>query len=156
MHGGAGDLVAARRAVPPQTVQPVAAPPVVGPTLEQNPMAIDHSHHHRRSIRLRGYDYAQPGMYFVTICTHDGVYVFADVIAGQMRLNAFGEIAREEWFRSAEIRPHLELLDDEYVVMPDHVHGIIRIANDDDGGARRGDDVRAPHGNDVGDGAATV
>ncbi len=85
--------------------------------------------HHRRSIRLPGYDYTHPGAYFVTICTHQRESLFGDVVDGEMRLNEFGEIVREEWFQTAKIRPNVELRDDEFVVMPNHIHGIIWIVD---------------------------
>jgi len=81
--------------------------------------------HHRRSLRLRGYDYAQPGAYFVTICTHDRACLFGAVVDGEMRLNEMGEIVREEWFRTAYMRPYVQLNDHEFVIMPNHIHGII-------------------------------
>lgn len=87
----------------------------------------DPNRHHRRSIRLKGYDYTQPGAYFVTICTHDRACLFGEVVEGVMRLNAWGEIVREEWFRTAQLRPYVVLHEDEFVVMPNHVHGIIWI-----------------------------
>lgn len=93
--------------------------------------------HHRHSIRLRGYDYTQPGAYFVTICAHQREPLFGEVVDGEMRLNEFGEIVREEWFRTAEIRPNVELFDDEFVVMPNHIHGIIWIVDDTVGATRR-------------------
>ena len=70
--------------------------------------------HHRRSIRLKGYDYTQPGAYFVTMVTHQG----------EMILSPLGKIVQEEWFRSGEIRKEIRLFDDEFVIMPNHVHGI--------------------------------
>ncbi|MCR4438784.1 MAG: transposase [bacterium] len=94
--------------------------------------------HHRRSIRLPGYDYAQAGAYFVTMCTHDRACLFGRVVDGEMRLNALGEIVREEWLRSAQIRREIRLDPDEFVVMPNHIHGIVWIL--DDVGAHR----RAP------------
>lgn len=83
------------------------------------------STHHRRSLRLNGYDYAQAGAYFVTICTQNRACLFGEVVDGKMRLNVFGEIAREEWFRTGQIRPNVEL--DAFVIMPNHIHGIIVI-----------------------------
>ncbi len=94
----------------------------------------------RRSIRLKGYDYAQPGAYFVTICTHECEHLFGQVVDDDMRLNAFGEIVWEEWFKTAKVRPYVRLYDDEFVVMPNHVHGIIWIVDDEVGARRR----RAP------------
>ena len=83
--------------------------------------------HRRRSIRLKGYDYTQPGAYFVTICTHGRAMLFGRVVDGEMALNAYGEIVREEWFRTAQVRPYVELFPDEFVVMPNHIHGIVWI-----------------------------
>ena len=90
-------------------------------------MTYDLRKHHRRSIRLKGYDYTQAGAYFVTIVTHDRECLFGEVVDGQMRLNPFGEIVREEWFRTAVVRPYVMLAPDEFVVMPNHIHGIIWI-----------------------------
>ncbi|MCL6512547.1 MAG: transposase [Anaerolineae bacterium] len=90
-------------------------------------MTYDPRKHHRRSIRLKGYDYTQAGAYFVTIVTHDRECLFGDVVGGEMRLNAYGEIVRDEWFRTAIVRSHVILDPDEFVVMPNHVHGIIWI-----------------------------
>jgi len=87
----------------------------------------DPNKHHRRSIRLKGYDYTQPGAYFVTICTHGRAPLFGRVAGGDMVPNECGTIVREEWFRSAEIRDEIELFPDEFVVMPNHVHGIVWI-----------------------------
>lgn len=81
----------------------------------------------RRSIRLKGYDYSSPGAYFVTICTHRRLCLFGEVRADGMHENALGAIVREEWFRSAQMRPDIQLEPDEFVIMPNHIHGIIRI-----------------------------
>jgi putative transposase len=85
----------------------------------------DPKKHHRRSVRLRGYDYSQPGEYFVTLCTHSMQLLFGRIADGRMEPNAYGAIAAEEWRRSRAICPEIEL--DEWVVMPNHIHGIIRI-----------------------------
>jgi REP element-mobilizing transposase RayT len=98
-------------------------------------MTYDERQHHRRSIRLKGYDYSQAGAYFVTVCTRDRVCLFGDVRDGIMRLNKFGHIVWEEWFRSAEIRREIELSTDEFVVMPNHIHGIVWIAEQQNVGA---------------------
>ncbi len=94
---------------------------------------------HRRSIRLRGYDYTQAGAYFVTICTYGREHLFGEVIDGVMHVNEFGQIVQEEWFRTAQVRPYVQLQPDEFVVMPNHIHGIIWIVDDDatDVGAQR-------------------
>jgi putative transposase len=83
--------------------------------------------HHRRSIRLADYDYSAEGGYFITIVTQDRECLFGDVTNGEVRLNEFGKIVWEEWFRTAKLRPNIELLEDEIVVMPNHIHGIIWI-----------------------------
>jgi len=79
--------------------------------------------HHRHSIRLKGYDYAQAGAYFVTVVTHGRESLFGEVTGGEMWLNQYGEIVRDEWERAPEIRPEVEL--GAYVVMPNHIHGIL-------------------------------
>lgn len=79
--------------------------------------------HHRRSIRLKGYDYARDGAYFVTIVTWQREMLFGEVVDGVMVLNDMGEIVREEWERAPIVRPYIEL--GAYVVMPNHIHGIL-------------------------------
>ena len=64
---------------------------------------------HRRSIRLKEYDYSHSGEYFVTNCTHDHECILSEIINGEMRLNAIGKIAEEGWLRTANIRPGIEL-----------------------------------------------
>lgn len=81
--------------------------------------------HHRRSIRLKDYDYAQPGAYFVTVCTYRWQHLFGEIVDGAMVLNPLGQAIQEEWLRTVIIRPYVEL--DEYIVMPNHVHGIIMV-----------------------------
>lgn len=85
----------------------------------------------RRSIRLKWYDYALEGLYFVTIVTFRRQYLFGEVVNEDMKLNAFGKIAREEWFKTQVLRTNVELDDDEFVVMPNHVHGIIWLQGDE-------------------------
>ena len=92
--------------------------------------------HHRRSIRLKGYDYTQPGAYFVTFCSYQRMHVFGDVVNGEMVLNDAGKIAQQEWFQTAELRPYVKLYDDEFVIMPNHGHGVIWI--EENVGALRG------------------
>ena len=81
--------------------------------------------HHRKSIRLVGYDYSQAGLYFVTICCEDKICRFGHVENGTMVLNEYGQIANDEWLKTAEIRPNVKL--HEFVVMPNHIHGIIQL-----------------------------
>ena len=81
--------------------------------------------HHRRSIRLKGYDYSQAGLYFITICCQDRAHLFGEVVNREMVLNEYGIIAHNEWMKTPEIRNNVEL--GEFVIMPNHIHGIIRI-----------------------------
>ena len=81
--------------------------------------------HHRRSIRLKDYDYSQPGAYFITICTHQRQNLLGEIVDGVMILSEYGQIAQEEWQKTALIRGEIEL--DEFVIMPNHIHGIIMI-----------------------------
>jgi putative transposase len=85
--------------------------------------AFDPKKHHRRSIRLKGYDYSGEGLYFVTICTHERECVLGEIKDGRVVLSGFGEIAKRCW---EEIPGHFEGVGlDEYVIMPNHVHGVI-------------------------------
>ena len=81
----------------------------------------------RRSIRLKGYDYTQAGAYFVTVVTYGRECLFGDVVDGDMVLNENGQIIVEEWVRTADIRPNVSL--DVFIVMPNHIHSIIMIAD---------------------------
>jgi REP element-mobilizing transposase RayT len=77
----------------------------------------------RRSLRLQGYDYAQAGAYFVTLCTQGRECLFGEIVDGEMRLNPAGEMVRRVW---TEIPAHVPDVDiDAFVVMPNHIHGII-------------------------------
>jgi REP element-mobilizing transposase RayT len=84
---------------------------------------LDSRSHYRRSIRLKAYDYTGTGGYFVTICTHNRECLFGEVTGGEMRLSAYGEIARDEWVKTAAVRQSVTL--DAFVVMPNHIRGII-------------------------------
>jgi REP element-mobilizing transposase RayT len=77
------------------------------------------------SARLKGYDYASQGEYFITICTGGMVEYFGNVVNDEMKRNDIGEIVAKEWQRTQEIRKIVVL--DEWVVMPNHFHGIICI-----------------------------
>lgn len=89
--------------------------------------------HGRRSIRLKGYDYTQVGAYFVTIAVRGRLALYGEFADGVVRLNDAGEMAREVWLTMPHRFPLVEM--DGFVVMPDHVHGIIVI---------RGAGTRAP------------
>ncbi len=79
--------------------------------------------HRRRSIRLPDYDYSQAGAYFVTICTHNRACLFGDIVDREMRLNDDGRLAQSVWEALPRHYSHVEL--DAFVIMPNHVHGII-------------------------------
>jgi putative transposase len=79
--------------------------------------------HHRRSIRLKGYDYALPGAYFVTLNTWHGKHLFGRIVDDKMQLTEYGEIVRTCWDETLAHFSRVEL--DTFVVMPNHVHLII-------------------------------
>ncbi|WP_310426104.1 transposase [Chamaesiphon sp. VAR_48_metabat_135_sub] len=79
--------------------------------------------HHRRSIRLKGYDYSTAGAYFITICTHEREQLFGDIVDLTMVLNELGNITQLHWQKLARYHPNL--IVDRSVVMPNHLHGII-------------------------------
>lgn len=87
--------------------------------------------HHRRSIRLKGYNYSLAGAYFITICAHQRECLFGEVIAGAMILNRLGQVVKWHWYTLPKIHRRLQL--DEFVVMPNHLHGILVLADDDNG-----------------------
>ena len=81
--------------------------------------------HHRKSIRLKGYDYSQAGLYFITICTHERLPLFGTIKDGDMALNDAGIMAEKCW---SEIPDHFhQVFLGGFVVMPNHIHGIIEI-----------------------------
>jgi len=79
--------------------------------------------HHRHSIRLKRHDYTSNGMYFITICIHNHHCLFGNIENRKMQPNPFGQIARDQWYELPNRFPDLEL--DAFVVMPNHVHGIL-------------------------------
>jgi len=106
-------------------------------------MQYDPERHARHSIRLQGFDYGRPGAYFITRCVRNRECLLGNVVAqpvgahssapasnvpngtARLKLSAYGRIVVEAWHRSAEIRPEIEL--DTFVVMPNHIHGIVII-----------------------------
>jgi putative transposase len=93
------------------------------PLCSDNQVTYDPTSHRRRSLRLKDYDYAQAGAYFVTICTQDRVCLFGDVTDGAMSLNAAGQLVATLWTDVTVRFPDACL--DAFVVMPNHIHGII-------------------------------
>lgn len=92
-------------------------------------MKFDRRKHHRHSIRLAGYDYSQPGAYFVTVCIYSRECLFGAIAAGAVRLNDCGLVAWEECSRTPCLRAEIEL--DAFVVMPNHMRGIVIVKGDD-------------------------
>lgn len=83
--------------------------------------------HHRKSIRLKGYDYSQAGLYFITICVYNRQCLFGEIVNDEMVLNDFGNIAHRHWEKLSERFPNFEL--DVFQIMPNHMHGIILLTN---------------------------
>ena len=96
----------------------------------------------RGSIRLPGYDYAQAGAFFVTICTYQRICLFGDVVKEAMIPNEVGQIAYDEWLRTEDIRPDIRL--DSFQVMPNHFHAIVIVTEQFCEGAAVGAHSRAP------------
>jgi len=90
---------------------------------------------YRKSLRLRGYDYTHEGGYSITLVTHNRECIFGKMVGDQVELSNYGLIAREEWLSSEVIRKEVELFEDEFVIMPNHVHGIVWIIPKDNVGA---------------------
>ncbi|HHT9117561.1 MAG TPA: transposase, partial [Candidatus Hypogeohydataceae bacterium YC38] len=82
-----------------------------------------------------GYDYSQVGAYFLTICTHNKACVFGDIVNGEMQLNDYGAIVKNEWLKTDKLRRNVAI--DEYIIMPNHIHGIIIIMGDGRGTLQR-------------------
>ena len=102
--------------------------------------------HHRRSIRLKGYDYTLPGAYFITLVTWQRDCLFGTLTDGKMQLSALGKIVQDEWMRSIDIRKEILIHEDEYIIMPNHLHGIVWIVRLDDNQPVGADGVRPNDG----------
>ncbi len=89
-----------------------------------------------KSMRLKYWDYTTPWWYFVTISTQNHKKYFGEVINGKMQLNQIGKIAKYEWIKTAELRENVEL--DEFIIMPNHMHGIIILSENQTVETRRG------------------
>ena len=89
-------------------------------------MGLPGSSPRRHSIRLPGYDYSQAGAYFVTICTYNRRPLFGEIHDGEMQLNALGRVASAQWLLLTNRFTNLEL--GEWIIMPNHVHGILVIS----------------------------
>ena len=87
-------------------------------------MAFHPDLHHRRSIRLKSHDYGQ-GTYFITVCTHRRAPVFGHIAAGQMQLSDAGRMVQSVWEQMDAFYPNIRT--DAFIVMPDHIHGILHV-----------------------------
>jgi REP element-mobilizing transposase RayT len=107
--------------------------------------------HHRRSIRLKGFDYSTTGVYFVTLCTQNRECLFGEVVDGEMKVNELGQIVEGCW--AWLTRQYAHVILDTWTVMPNHLHGIIMITPDGRGGSRTAPtivDKRKPLGRLIG------
>jgi REP element-mobilizing transposase RayT len=104
-------------------------------------MVYDPAQHHRRSIRLAGFDYRQRGAYFVTICTRHRQCVFGTVMNDAVQLSQRGRIVDTCWLDIPNHHTHVEL--DEFVIMPNHVHAILWLLDTQDGRATRASPLHA-------------
>ena len=91
-------------------------------------MTYNPEKHHRRSIRLKNYDYSQRGAYFITLCAKNRECLFGDIQNSTMILNEYGKIVEQCWMGLPDHYDNVKL--DEYVIMPNHFHGIIWITDD--------------------------
>jgi len=81
------------------------------------------SPHHRHSMRLKGYDYARPRAYFVTVVVHNRDPLFCEIIDSDARFSKIGEMIRQEWLRLERRFPNVRL--DVFIIIPNHIRGII-------------------------------
>lgn len=88
-------------------------------------MSYDPQIHNKKSIRLKGHDYGEPGNYFVTICTKDRKHYFGEILDYKIQLSKIGEVVFNEWMNTQNIRQDVKI--GEFVIMPNHIHGIISI-----------------------------
>jgi putative transposase len=93
-------------------------------------MKTDRHLHQRQPVRPDGVDYSHPGIYFVTLCTFRREQTLGAVVESGIECSPLGRMARKEWFRSAESHAEVQLFKTEFVVMPNHLHGIVWIVDD--------------------------
>ena len=105
-------------------------------------MKYDPNIHHRRTIRLKDYDYTQPGAYFVTLVTSQRLCLFGEIAAGIMHLNLLGRTVMNNWLNLPSFFP---IRLDAFVVMPNHFHGIIWIDGERTGEASAGARTSSSH-----------
>lgn len=107
-------------------------------------MTYDPSKHHRRSIRLKGYDYSRVGAYFVTVVTQGRECLFGQVMDGEMRLNDAGRMVQAVWNQLPVFYPGVQT--DAFIVMPNHIHGIIVLTGHPVGAGPRACPDNVPQG----------
>src|SRR5947207_406720 len=91
-------------------------------------MRYDPQKHHRRSIRLRGYDYSQANPYYLTLCAQDRLWLFGNIVGGEMKLNDAGKMI-DKWWKELELK-FPRTLTDSFQIMPNHLHAIFVILGD--------------------------
>ena len=114
------------------TGTPPWLPPLLHGQEKETHMKYDPRKHHRRSIRLQGYDYTAKGAFFVTICVHKRAFLFGGEDGGGIELNDAGRMVSDVWAEIPEHYPGVEI--DAFAVMPNHVHGIIILEGQPRGG----------------------
>lgn len=85
----------------------------------------------RKTIRLQNWNYAWDASYFITICTKNRQPYFGEIRNGEMHISKIGQVALDEWHKTEKIRSDMNLILDEFIIMPDHIHGIIHIGEND-------------------------
>lgn len=108
--------------------QHVLCPNLLEKFEDGNGMKYDPSKHRRRSIRLKEYDYALPGAYFITLVAYKRSHLFGSITNETMNLNNFGNIAQTCWHEIPNHFSNVQL--DEFIIMPNHIHGIIMIVEE--------------------------
>lgn len=88
--------------------------------------------HHRKSLRLKHYDYRQNGLYFITICCKNRECILGNIVYDTVILTNLGQMVEQCWLKIPEYYPQVKL--HHFVIMPNHLHGIIEIASDNFGG----------------------
>lgn len=92
----------------------------------QSKRRFDPAIHHRRSIRVRGYDYRQSGAYFVTLCVYQQESLLGEIADGKLRLSEIGSIVQDCWLELAQSNSFVQ--HDTWVIMPNHLHGILMLS----------------------------
>jgi len=104
----------------------------------------------RKSNRFAGYDYREPGGYFVTLCSKDMLCLFGEIKDGIMLPSSIGEIVHSEWFRISALRETVVVHQDEFILMPNHIHAIVWIMEMHDDEANIKNEVAGLKSNSLG------